>query len=432
MNKFLKNLIYGVFAIIGTSGFLHAESTFGQASDIFNIGAGARTMAMGSAFTGLADDASAPYYNPAGLALLDEHQLMAMHAPLFLDSHYNYLASVHPFGDKYGSIGISDALLVSDKFELRDTFNRVTDSNGKFTNNAIFASYAHKLPMYLSGGVNVKFIQQKVASFDDSALGLDLGFLYKQHPLISVGLMLSNINSPKVKLDTANDTFNPVVRLGLASRVYKERLILTADFIKVQDEDMTYGAGTEYKPHDLISFRAGYNANRSYTFGVGINIKPFKVDYAFSDTDLGSFNKVSVIWAWHNIYKTDVVPPIKNGRPVHALEGFKNMVAFKTNVPDHVVSRWTLSIKNAMGEMVRTLEGDLRPPETIEWDARNQVGEPVVQGRYDYEFVVKYKNGKVWNVKGDVNLDLPNHKIEEVIDMNLELNGSQGGEEDLE
>src|SRR5688500_15546910 len=93
------------FAAILTLTFassVRATAKYGQASDLFNIGAGARSMAMGSAFTAVSDDASAPYFNPAGLAWMDEHQLMAMHAPLMLDSNYNYVASAHPFGDKWG------------------------------------------------------------------------------------------------------------------------------------------------------------------------------------------------------------------------------------------------------------------------------------------------------------------------------------------
>src|SRR3989338_3372926 len=100
-----------IFFVAGLSPVLHAAATFGQASDVLNIGAGARSMAMGSAFTGLSDDASAPYFNPSGLAYLDEHQLMAMHAPLFLNSNYNYLSSAHPLGDQWGSVAFSDALL---------------------------------------------------------------------------------------------------------------------------------------------------------------------------------------------------------------------------------------------------------------------------------------------------------------------------------
>ena len=63
-----------IVTILAGMGMNQAQGAnqFGQASDLFNVGAGARSMAMGGAFTALSDDASAPYYNPAGLAYLDE------------------------------------------------------------------------------------------------------------------------------------------------------------------------------------------------------------------------------------------------------------------------------------------------------------------------------------------------------------------------
>src|SRR5947209_2338284 len=115
----MKKLLIIAFAILSSVCHGFAEARFGQAADVQNIGAGARSMAMGSAFTGLADDASAPYFNPAGMAFLDENQLMIMHAPLYLDSNYNYFSSANPLGDKGGSIGLSDALLLSNNFQLR-------------------------------------------------------------------------------------------------------------------------------------------------------------------------------------------------------------------------------------------------------------------------------------------------------------------------
>ena len=110
------------------------------------------------------------------------------------------------------------------------------------------------------------------------------------------------------------------------------------------------------------------------------------------------------------------------------LQGFENQVAFKTDVPAHMVAKWSLQIKDSEGKPVRTLENDLRPPESIVWDAKNAVGEPVVAGIYNYQFVVTYKNGKSWSNSGNINLALPNHKINEVIDMSLQLNGAKDGE----
>lgn len=405
-----------------------AKQSFGGASDIFNVGAGARSMAMGSAFTGLADDASAPYFNPAGLSYIDEHQLMLMHAPLFVDSQYNYLSSVHPFGDKWGTFALSDALLTSNKFAVRDASNVLLDSNGTLSKNAIFGSYSHKVHQNFSAGINLKMIQQKIVGNSDSTLAVDFGGMYRPSRLFSAGFAYVNANEPSVRLQSEKDLFRPVARFGLASEVFADKLILSADLIKTAGEDKNFAFGAEFTPTKLMSLRTGYNANRSYTLGLGLNLKPFRLDYAFSDTDLGVFNKVSITWAWHNIYKTELEPPMKEGRAVYPLQGFENQVAFKTSVPSHVVAKWSLQISDSEGKPVRTLESDLRPPETIVWDAKNAVGEPIVAGIYNYKFSVTYKNGKQWVNSGNLDLALPNHKINEVIDMSLQLNGAKDGE----
>jgi hypothetical protein len=438
-NRVEKEGHFGRLAAIALAAILvlfialnsHASANFGQASDIFNIGAGARSMAMGSAFTAVSDDASAPYFNPAGLAHLDEHQLMAMHAPLFLDSNYNYIASANPLGDKWGSVALSDAMLISDKFVVRDVNNSITDSNGSIRNNALFASYAHKLPRNFSGGVNVKFIQNKVVGYSGSDMGLDLGLLWTHSRFLKIGMAMANVNSPKVKLDTKEDVFRPITRFGVASEVYQDKLLLSVDMTKVNQGDSLYAAGVEFTPHKLFSLRGGYNANRSYTFGMGVKLNAFRVDYAFSDTDLGAFNKVSFTWAWHNIYKTDLEPPMKEGRAIYPLTGFTNEVAFKTSVPDHMVARWTLQIKNAEGKDVRKLGGDLRPPEIVKWDAKNEVGEPLGDGQYSYTFTVDYKNGKSWTTDGGLNLALPKTQSDVDVDMDLKLNGTKAAEEEM-
>jgi hypothetical protein len=404
-----------------------ATASYGEASDLFTVGAGARSLAMGGAFTGLADDASAPYFNPAGLAFLDEHQLMVMHAPLFIDSNYNFLSSAHPFGDKLGSLAFSDALLLSNNFQVRDKFNNL-NSNGSLNHNAFFASYAHKITQKISAGVNLKFIQQKVADFSGNALGWDAGFMFKPARVLSVGASFANINSPELKLRTSEDIYRPIARFGIASDVFKNKLTLAADASKIKNQGTLIAAGVEYRPNQLFSLRTGYNANRSYTLGVGLALKTFFVDYAFSDTDLGAFNKVSFTWKWHNIYKTEIDPPYKEGCAVYPLAGFENKINFHANVPTHVVANWSLVIKDADNKEVRTLKGDLRPPEDIMWDAKNTVGEPVIAGDYSYTFMVNYKNGKSWQRNGSINLDLPKRKTDEEVDMTIQLNGTKESE----
>jgi hypothetical protein len=406
----------------------HATSNFGEASDMFTIGAGARALAMGGAYTAVSDDASAPYYNPAGLAYLDEHQAMLMHAPLYLNTSYNYIASANPFGDKWGTLALSDAMLLSNKIEARDEFNNLTDGNASLQNNSIMASYARKVLRKVAVGGNVKFIQQKIVGFSGSTLGVDLGVMYKPFHFLNVGASLQNANSPSIKLRETPDVYNPIRRVGVSSEMLKGRFVLSADLIKTGKESAVTAAGVEYTPMNLFSLRAGFNDNKDYTFGMGLRLKKLRIDYAFSNADLGILNKVSLTYAWHNIYKTEIQPPMREGRAVYPLSGFENQVVFRAIVPEHTVASWSLTISNAEGKEVRTLKGDMRPNDKIVWDAKNEIGEPVVDGTYNYDFVVNYKNGKIWDVPGKIEMALPKRVNEEVIDMNMGLNGARAHE----
>src|SRR5689334_21034223 len=69
------------------------------AGEFLRIGVGARALGMGSAFVGLADDGTASYWNPAGLATLSERQVTAMHAEQFGSIvQYDFLSYVMPIG----------------------------------------------------------------------------------------------------------------------------------------------------------------------------------------------------------------------------------------------------------------------------------------------------------------------------------------------
>ena len=61
------------------------------------IGVGARALAMGGAFCSLANDGTAFYWNPAGLAFMRRPQISGMYGPQF-GSLSNPLANFHYLG----------------------------------------------------------------------------------------------------------------------------------------------------------------------------------------------------------------------------------------------------------------------------------------------------------------------------------------------
>src|ERR1035437_3580896 len=68
----------------------------GQVGQFLNYGVGGRAMAMGGAYYGISDDASAAYWNPAGLAQLQRKELTTMQATLFAQTKLTYFSYAHP------------------------------------------------------------------------------------------------------------------------------------------------------------------------------------------------------------------------------------------------------------------------------------------------------------------------------------------------
>jgi len=91
--KYVNWLVIAVVAatwllvLAPAAGVAAAEDPVGTAA-LFDVGMGARALGMGGAFVAVADDANAIYYNPAGLALIDGHDVTSMYSTLLGAGNY--------------------------------------------------------------------------------------------------------------------------------------------------------------------------------------------------------------------------------------------------------------------------------------------------------------------------------------------------------
>nr|HPI04205.1 UPF0164 family protein [Candidatus Goldiibacteriota bacterium] len=102
----MKKLLLVISILTAFSAVSLAKGDYGTPGEFLNWGAGARSLGMGKAFTGLADDASAVYYNPAGLAQQNPYQLSLMHVILYEDTMYDFAAATVPFSG-VGTFGLA-------------------------------------------------------------------------------------------------------------------------------------------------------------------------------------------------------------------------------------------------------------------------------------------------------------------------------------
>ncbi len=405
-----------------------ADNYYGMANDYLQYGAGARSLAMGGAYVALADDASAPYWNPGALTQIDEHQFLSMYAPFFEQTSYNFLSYVHPLR-RLGALGISNVLLHSGGYEEVTRKQGVIGTNRSIFKNTIIISYANKVHERVSLGASLKLIHERVMRYSGNGQGVDLGILYQPLDALNIGLALQNVIQPEVTLRDDPDVYKINLKAGVALNAFSKRLTMTADINKLVDEKAYFCAGLEVSPWEKMSnpslkrvdLRVGFNHLQSFTCGLGLKIKFFSIDYAFSSHDLGNLHKFALTFNWGNIYKASANPILKTEN-TYGLDALTNELEFSTDIPSITVKRWTLEIKDEDEEVVKTFSGETRPPEIIRWDVCDDIGRPVKRGDYIYEFTVVYKNDRQWVDQGEIKLQ--SFSLEEM-PIEIRVNGEE-------
>ncbi|MEX1202402.1 MAG: PorV/PorQ family protein [Ferruginibacter sp.] len=250
---FALTLLFLVAPFVGKAQFRKYSNEF------LNIGAGARGLAMGNAQVATANDATAGYWNPAGLVgVKDVPNAGIMHAEYFAGiAKYDYASIAIPVQNNKRTIGFSLLRFAVD--DIPNTLFLVEPDGSINYNNiqtfssadyAFLFSFAQNLKETekhrLSFGANAKVIYRKVGKFA-SALGFGLDAGLQMHgDKWRLGLVARDITT------TFNAwTFN-------FTEKEKEVLYLTNNDIPVKSTELT-------APRLVLG--------GAYEFSVGSNVK---------------------------------------------------------------------------------------------------------------------------------------------------------------
>jgi hypothetical protein len=161
------------FAQTGTQD----NTAYGGASGEFLLlGAGARGQALGGAYSALATDASAMYYNPAGLAQLARPAVLISTSSYIADTRYAWAGLAFPMGGGVRSIGLSlGSFGFSDQpiYTLEDP-----DGNGRtysVRQTFISGTIAQNFSDRFSAGLSLKFINDRLGTARASGVAVDFG-----------------------------------------------------------------------------------------------------------------------------------------------------------------------------------------------------------------------------------------------------------------
>ncbi|MEW6608416.1 MAG: PorV/PorQ family protein [bacterium] len=258
---------------------------------------GARPQGMGGAFVAMVDDVNAAYWNPAGLTQIKTFEAAFMHVnPFSIEEASIDFSSLAIPTDQKGAFGIS---WIHQGAELEEGRGQ-TYKKSDMSENIFVLSLARKIMPELSCGVNIKRLRIDSEVGGGGGFGYDLGLLYTTPHIaflnnFSFGMMARNVFT-----DLKDESVPTTLRMGVATKVYYDRINIAADMEKkkeVNKEKNSYQFhfGGEYAITRNVLFRLG-NDDGDWTYGVGFLLYNWELDYAFyriKEYDLDYSHRIS-------------------------------------------------------------------------------------------------------------------------------------------
>lgn len=305
------------------------------AGEFLRIGVGPRALGMGGAFAGVADDVTAGYWNPAGLAFLTGQTAAVMHSEQLSGFAYDYAAYAHPFGvAQRTGFGVSIIRLGLDDIPI----TRLPDpskpidavlENGqrnrpfidRFVSDAEYAfliSVARKSTARFAIGGNLKILRKTVGVADAFGLGLDAGVLVSPVGALSIGAQVMNLTTTVLTWSTGRKEYlAPLLKMGVGyvwqiPRLHGQVLVAAdVDILFEGRKETAPGAvgpasgsthiGLEYRLQRVIALRVGAESSE-LTAGAGVRTPAVTVlgqtltpgvDYAFvSHSGFGAIHRI--------------------------------------------------------------------------------------------------------------------------------------------
>jgi hypothetical protein len=233
--------VLGIMAVLAVcimvgAQYVQAQSAGETSADWLNIGVGARPTAMGNSYAAIGNDASAIFWNPAGMAAAGKTEFMFQYGLWLAGIQYHAVSLILPFGrgksetassasfnpaagagasspyERYspqyynqpaakktegiggGAIGIGLSYLDSGTMGVTTGPSDATEDFSA-TYYCMMASYAQGLGNALALGVTGKMINETVYGGSASTMAGDAGIVLSAGGKVSVGAVIQNVGS---------------------------------------------------------------------------------------------------------------------------------------------------------------------------------------------------------------------------------------------
>lgn len=299
-----------------------AEEYRAWTGDFMRMGAGARAMGMGNAYTAVEGDIYSSYFNPAGLSSIKGRQFTFSFRHLTMDRAFRYFALGGPVGLDAG-FALTWLNAGTDDIVGRDLNGNPT-GNLEDSRNAFTLSFGKEINKLLSVGLNAKYTMWKLADDDAKSFGFDFGLSLRPIRNLTASFVVRDINSRYTwqsdrwaeyisdadgQTMEKEDEFPAYYTFGLSYKMFDEKLILSTTLESIEDYPLGVDVGASYEYNRSFILRTGfYNYNSSdeldygsFTAGFTVNVtRSIGFDYAYMTDgfDDGSIHIISLVMGY--------------------------------------------------------------------------------------------------------------------------------------
>ena len=290
-------------------------------AQFLEIGVGARATGMGEAFTVMADNAEAAFWNPAGLADIEDYNLFTSYNqwPAGISIGGVAIAKTLP---GIGTFAVNSVYLMTDDMEIT-TINQPEGTGETFSinNYSLGLSFSRYLTDKVSIGITNKIVHEDYYNHGYTTWALDLGTIYRtDFRGLKLGMSILHF-APEIQFDGSYIDFSdpksyeaeeerdfeeyslPInFRVGASINLLEmpdHKVVMAADMIHPNNNIEQYNAGVEYCMKNMIFLRTGYKLSADeggFAVGGGAKLSlmnNFNIMINYSYADMGVLNGIN-------------------------------------------------------------------------------------------------------------------------------------------
>jgi hypothetical protein len=260
------------------------------AADFLMIGHGARAASLGGAYTAMASEATAAYWNPAGLTDIDGPQATLGHFAWYQDITVEQVSFGFPLGERFSG-ALSATYVNYGTIQGYDIFG---ESSGDIVAYDWVGgvSLAMALSDRFSFGLTGKYVSQRLDDITASAFASDIGLRYGGESF-ALGATVINLGGD-INFDQTSEKLPTAARLGVMFRPFSEALVASMEIEQRFKGDLYVRQGLELGFDEMYYLRAGFDylpaqdgrrLATGISAGAGLRLNFAEFDYAFTPND---------------------------------------------------------------------------------------------------------------------------------------------------